>query len=162
MCGCKKGGGPATVQHAVVQHADMGGVWFAHAPLSEEEIRSMSCPDDYVKIRYNGPVGNHYVYSPGKKVTSYGMHTSGDYFCVHVGDQQMAPRIFVPLEESAPPPAPPIAPALVPALTAEFTNEAGEVVLTGTAEIVEVAEPEPEEEEKPAPRSNKGKEKKHD
>lgn len=61
--------------------------------------------DNTIKIRYAGPVGNHLVASPLRKFSSYGMHTNGDIFCVHVDDQRTVPHIFE-LVEDAPAEAP--------------------------------------------------------
>lgn len=55
--------------------------------------------DNTIKIRYAGPTGNHLVASPLRKFSSYGMHTNGDVFCVHVDDQATVPHIFVLVED---------------------------------------------------------------
>lgn len=60
---------------------------------------------DFVLIEYNGYVGNHMVLSPRKFFKSYGLHSKGDRFKVHVEDQKAAPAIFVlVVEETAPAP----------------------------------------------------------
>lgn len=53
------------------------------------------CTGEFVMIEYRGPVGNHIVYSPMRRVRNYGMHTYGDKFCVDVADITAAPRTFV-------------------------------------------------------------------
>ncbi len=55
--------------------------------------------DNTVKIRYAGPTGNHLVASPLRKFSSYGMHTNGDVFCVHIDDQATVPHVFVLIED---------------------------------------------------------------
>lgn len=52
-----------------------------------------------VKIKYNGPVGNHFVLSPNRLTRTYGMHTRGDEFAVFLQDQRSKPQIFVLVEE---------------------------------------------------------------
>lgn len=56
--------------------------------------------DNTIKIRYAGPTGNHLVASPLRKFSSYGMHTNGDVFCVHVDDQATVPQVFVLVEDA--------------------------------------------------------------
>jgi hypothetical protein len=68
-----------------------------------------------VRVRYDGPVGNHLVGSPLRKVQTYGMHTRGDVFCVHQDDQRTAPVVFVLLvEEKAPPEPEPVVDEVTP------------------------------------------------
>ncbi len=67
-------------------------------------INDACTEDNTIKIRYAGPVGNHLVASPLRKFSSYGMHTNGDVFCVHVDDQATVPHVFVKLEAQAPDP----------------------------------------------------------
>lgn len=77
--------------------------------------------DNTVKIRYNGPTGNHLVASPLRKFTSYGMHTNGDIFCVHVDDQATVPQVFVKIKEEQP--AEPVVVEPEPAMTAAVATE---------------------------------------
>lgn len=62
--------------------------------------------DNFVRIRYAGPTGNHVVPSPLRKVNGYGMHTRGQEFCVHFDDQRAAPNIFVLVKDEPEPVVP--------------------------------------------------------
>ena len=52
-----------------------------------------------VSITYAGPVGNHLVPSPTRRIANYGMHTRGDAFLVFETDQKALPSIFVLVPE---------------------------------------------------------------
>ena len=62
-------------------------------------INDTCTQDNTIKVRYAGPTGNHLVASPLRKFSSYGMHTNGDVFCVHVDDQATVPHVFVLIED---------------------------------------------------------------
>ena len=49
---------------------------------------------DFVEIVYRGYVGMHMVLSPRRFFSSYGLHTYGDRFRVHIEDQKAAPILF--------------------------------------------------------------------
>jgi len=92
--------------------------------------------DNTIRIRYAGAVGNHLVPSPLRKFPSYGMHTNGDIFCVHIDDQRTAPAIFVLIEEpKVEAPAPVAAPTEEPIATVASAPET--VVLDAPAAKVE-------------------------
>lgn len=74
---------------------------------------------DFIEILYAGYVGVHVVLSPRRFVQSYGLHTGGDRFKVHVEDQKAAPTLFqlIPPEPVAEPvsaPEPETAPVVEP------------------------------------------------
>lgn len=103
MCGCSKKSFSAVTKSngAVPQAAPFMGGQLSMGNLCNQ--------DNMVKIRYGGPTGNHLVGSPLRKVGTYGMHTNGDVFCVHVDDQRTAPGVFILLDEE---PAPELAPVV--------------------------------------------------
>ena len=112
--------------------------------------------DNTVRVRYNGPVGKHIVSSPLRKFPSYGFHTNGDIFCVHVDDVATAPNVFVLL---APEPEPEPEPAGVvvtpaPAAAAVTTEPASEPAsVIETTETGETGETDPPAAAPPVPSS---------
>lgn len=59
--------------------------------------RSVDVPDNYVKVTYLGPAGNHYILSPTKVVKHYGYGGRGTHISVHPDDVRKEPTIFVPI-----------------------------------------------------------------
>lgn len=98
MCGCsKKSFAALRQQNGAVPAAApyMGGALMA---------RNLCDQENMVRVRYDGPSGNHLVPSPTRKVRTYGMHTHGDEFCVHFEDADAVPAVFVRLLEPEPEP----------------------------------------------------------
>lgn len=108
MCGCNKKSFSALGSNG-------SGVAAQATPYvgGQLNVNDMCDQDNMVRVRYDGPVGNHLVGSPLRKFRTYGMHTRGDVFCVHRDDQRTAPAVFVLLEEPKPDPEPAGEPAAV-------------------------------------------------
>ena len=115
--------------------------------------------DNTVRVRYNGPVGKHIVSSPLRKFPSYGFHTNGDIFCVHVDDVATAPNVFVllaPEPEPEPEPAGVVvtpAPAAAAVTTEPASEPASVIETTETGETGETGETDPPAAEPPVPSS---------
>ena len=70
------------------------------APLSRA-IGPDGPPAGMVEIVYGGTIGNHFVYSPTKRVNGqrhrYGYYSRGDHFYVLTEDAQARPDLFAPV-----------------------------------------------------------------
>ena len=147
-CGC---GGRKSVSAAV-----RNGVAPAATPFmgGKFDMADVCREDNTVRVRYNGPVGKHIVSSPLRKFPSYGFHTNGDIFCVHVDDVATAPNVFVLLapEPESDPAGVVVTPApAAAAVTTEPASEPASVI--ETTETGETGETDPPAAEPPVPSS---------
>lgn len=68
-------------------------------PMARSQTRSLAPADEgYVRVRYNGPHGNHYITSPTKKVRHYGYGGNGLELSVHPEDAARRPDLFQLIE----------------------------------------------------------------
>lgn len=121
------------------------------SPFLAGETSVMECPDNFVAIRYDGPVGRHFVHSPLRKVTNYGLHSFGDAFCVHADDQRTIPNIFRLAAPEDPEPEPAPEPEPEPAPVLALAGPGGEGSAAGAVALSELPAPEPVSAPAPTP-----------